>query len=296
MSWISLALIAPFFWAFSNFIDKYVLSKHTKGIFDFLFFSTITSWVFFIGLLIFKGLPDFNVYSLIPVATGMVLIYSYGFYAKALEQGETSALVILFKLIPVVTVILAFIFLGQTLSQREVLGFLVVLIGATIVSLNKGNKGTINGFGMIIIAIVIWSVMTLLIDFGLTKMSFWHYFTLDTLGSALAGPTLLIIPSVKKQVISGIKTATSSKYNWFFWNNVLDLLGQMSIKKALSIAPSAGLVMVVMQAQSFYIIVIGVLLTLFVPHIIKEDISSGTLIKKFAGAVVMFSGVYILLT
>lgn len=296
MSWISLALIAPFFWAFSNFIDKYVLSKHTKGIFDFLFFSTITSWVFFIGLLIFNGLPDFTVYSFIPVATGMILIYSYGFYAKALEQGETSALVILFKLIPVTTVILAFVFLGQTLSQREILGFLVVLIGAIIVSLNKGNGGTINGFGMIVIAIVIWSVMTLFIDFGLTKMSFWHYFTLDTLGSALAGPTLLIIPSVRRQVISGIKTANSSKYNWFFWNNVLDLLGQMSIKKALSIAPSAGLVTVVMQVQSFYVILIGVLLTLFVPHIIKEDISSGTLIKKFAGAAVMFSGVYILLT
>mgnify|MGYP001593407029 FL=1 len=70
----------------------------------------------------------------------------------------------------------------------------------------------------------------------------------------------------------------------------------MSIKKALAIAPSAGLVTVVMQVQSFYAIIIGVLLTLLIPNIIKEDISVNTLIKKVIGAAIMFSGVYILLT
>ena len=70
----------------------------------------------------------------------------------------------------------------------------------------------------------------------------------------------------------------------------------MSIKKALAIAPSAGLVTVVMQVQSFYAIIIGVLLTLLIPNIIKEDISAPVLIKKVIGAAIMFSGVYILLT
>ena len=69
----------------------------------------------------------------------------------------------------------------------------------------------------------------------------------------------------------------------------------MSIKKALAIAPSAGLVTVVMQVQSFYAILIGVFLTLLIPNIIKEDISAPILIKKVIGAAIMFSGIYILL-
>lgn len=296
MSWIFLSLLAPLFWASSNFVDKYILGKYTKGIFDFVFFSTITSWVFFAVILLFTGTPELSLYSLIPIATGMILIYSYGFYGKALEQGDTSSLVILFKLIPVVTVILAFAFLGQTLSSNELLGFIVVLVGAMIVSFEKSKGIFIKGFGMILIAILMWSVMTLFIDYGLTKMSFWDYFMLDNLGSALAGLTMFIVPSIRKQVIEGIKTATKGKYIWFSWNNVLDFFGQMSIKKALAIAPSAGLVTVVMQVQSFYAILIGILLTLFIPHIIKEDISASMLIKKFIGAVIMFSGVYILLT
>lgn len=296
MNWIFLSLLAPLFWASSNFVDKYILGKHTKGIFDFVFFSTITSWVFFAAILLFTGTPELSFYSLIPIATGMILIYSYGFYGKALEQGDTSSLVILFKLIPVVTVILAFAFLGQTLSSNELIGFVVVLAGATIVSFEKSKGIFIKGFGMILIAILMWSVMTLFIDYGLTKMSFWDYFLLDNLGSALAGLTMFIIPSIRRQVIEGIKTATAGKYIWFSWNNVLDFFGQMSIKKALAIAPSAGLVTVVMQVQSFYAILIGVLLTLFIPHIIKEDISVSMLVKKFIGAMIMFSGVYILLT
>ena len=249
----------------------------------------------FLILFIFVGMPELTMYSWIPILTGVILIYSYGFYGKALEQGDTSALVILFKFIPVLTVVLAFIFLGQTLSSNELLGFVVVLAGATIVSFEKSRGIFIKGFGMILIAILMWSVMTLFIDYGLTKMSFWDYFLFDTLGSTLAGLTLFIIPAMRRQIIDGLKTATIGKYVWFSGNNLLDFFGQMSIKKALAIAPSAGLVTVVMQAQSFYAIVIGILLTLIIPGVIKEDISAPVLIKKFIGALIMFSGVYILL-
>ncbi len=294
MDWIFLSLLAPLFWALSNFVDKYILGTHTKGIFDYLFFSTITSWIFFVVLMFLVGAPSISMFSLIPIATGMMLIYSYGFYAKALQQGETSSLIILFKLIPVMTAGLAFVFLGQSLTMNELLGFVIVLAGAALISFERSKSIFIKGFGMILIAICLWSVMTLAIDYGLTKMSFWDYFMLDNLGSAFAGLTLLIVPSVRQQVVEGIRTARKVKYTWFFWNNILDFFGQMSIKKALAIAPSAGLVAVVMQVQSFYAILIGVLLTLFIPHIIKENISTPVLINKSIGAVIMFVGIYVL--
>ncbi|HYE22211.1 MAG TPA: DMT family transporter [Verrucomicrobiae bacterium] len=295
-SWIALALIAPLFWAGSNFVDKYVLGKYTKGIVDYLFFSSITCWIFFLAILFFVGVPDISVYTLIPIGTGMALIYSYGFYARALEQGDTSSLVILFKLIPVFTVILGYVFLEQSLSNREWLGFIIVLLGAVVVTLEKRLGSFIKGFGMILAAIIIWSVMTLFIDFGLTKITFWEYFMLDNLGSALAGLTLLILPAMRKQVKEGIWSATRGKYTWFLWNNILDFFGQMSIKKALAIAPAAGLVTVIMQVQSFYAIVIGIVLTLMVPQVIKEDISFANLSKKVLGAAVMFAGIYVVLS
>ncbi|MEK7159213.1 MAG: DMT family transporter [Patescibacteria group bacterium] len=292
--WLFITLVGTLFWASSNFVDKYILDKRTKGIFDYLFFSTITSWFFLVILLFFVGLPELTVYSLIPIFTGILLIASYGFYARALEQGDTSSLVILFMLIPVVTAVLAYVILGQTLSAKELLGFFVVLFGGIIISFERKRNLFAKGLGMILIAIFLWSVMYIVIDYGLTKMSFWDYFLLDTLGSGLAGIFLFLIPVMRRQIVTGLKTATVSKYLWFSGNNLLDLFGQISIKKALTIAPSVGLVTVVTQVQAFYALVIGILLTLFLPSIFKEDIAVRNLAKKFVGALIMFVGVYIL--
>jgi hypothetical protein len=126
-------------------------------------------------------------------------------------------------------------------------------------------------------------------------MPFWDFFILDTLGAALVAPFLLLHPYVRAEIVLGIRTATQSKYGWFFLNDVLDTVGQMSIKKSLALAPSAGLVSVVMQVQAFYAIAIGILLTLLFPKFITEDISLKTIAKKTIGAIVMFMGILLLI-
>ena len=200
MTWILLSLVAPLFWAGSTFVDKYLLSKHTKGIYDFLFFSTLTNWVFTLGLILFFGLPRLNTYSLIPLATGIVLLYSYGFYGKALEKEEASSLVVLFKLIPVISLLLGFLFLGQTLSFRELIGFIVVLLGTIAISFERVDKHLVplKGLGLILVSIIIWAMLFVLMDFGLSKMPYWDFFTIHIFGGAIAGPLLMIVPDIRK--------------------------------------------------------------------------------------------------
>lgn len=296
MNWILLALLAPVFWIFSNYIDKYSLERYTKGIFDFLFFSTLSAWLFVPALLLLFGFPTITSFSVIPVLLGMVLVYSYGFYGKALEKGETSRLVILFKLVPVFTIILAFLFLRQTISSQEFLAFLLVLLGASVVSFDKVETGFTftSGAKWMLVAIGMWSVIFLIADFAFTKMSFIDFLILDTLGTAFAGLPLLLIPATRRQILHGIKTAVPQKYGWFIVNNFLDFFGQMTAKKALSLSPSAGLVTVVLQVQSLYGIVLGYALTMLLPSIFKEDVSRKALSKKIIGALVMFTGIALL--
>tara|TARA_B100000745_G_scaffold197436_1_gene130142 strand:- start:977 stop:1879 length:903 start_codon:yes stop_codon:yes gene_type:complete len=296
MSWIYFALLAPFFWALSNYIDKYSLDKYVSNIYDFLFFSTLTSWFFVPVLILVFGFPTLTIYSFVPILLGIVLIYSYGFYGKALVEGETSRIVILFKLIPVLTLILGFLFLNQTLTGQEFLAFLLVLAGAVIVSFERSESKfkLFDGTKWILIAIGIWSVMFLFADWAMTKMTFEDFFVLDTLGTALAGPIMFLIPSIRRQVVHGLRESEPQKFGWFFANNFLDLFGQMSMKKSLSLAPSAGLVTVAIQIQSLYIVILGVILTLLFPHAIKEDISGKNLLNKALGVTIMFAGIYLL--
>jgi len=296
MEWLLFALLAPLFWAFSNYIDKYSLDKYVKGIFDFMFFSTVTSWFFFLALVLIFGFPTLTTYSVLPIILGMVLIYSYGFYGKALEVGETSKLIILLQGIPVLTLLLGIVFLGQHLNGLEWTAFLLVLIGGTVVSVEKvkGDFLVTKGFSWMMTAIVIWSVMFLVSDYALEHMSFWDFFILDNLGNALAGIPLMLYGPSRRQIMLGIKTAIPQKYGWFILNNFLDFFGQMSIKKSLALAPSAGLVTVAMQVQSVYIVILGVVLTLLVPDKIKEDITRKNLIIKITGALVIFLGIFVL--
>src|SRR3989344_4577885 len=157
MNWIFLALLAPLFWIFSNYVDKYSLERYVKGIFDFLFFSTLTAWLF-----------------------TPALVFLFGFYGKALQEGETSRLVILFQLVPVLTLILAFLFFEQTISSKEFTAFFFVLMGAVIISVERFGVRAIftKGAKWIMVDIVMWSVIFLIADFMLTKMSFTDFLIL----------------------------------------------------------------------------------------------------------------------
>ena len=66
-NWIILAFLGPLFWTISDFIDKFVLEKHTVGIWDFLFFFSLFSWVC-LGLLVWVyGVPPLSEQSIFAV-------------------------------------------------------------------------------------------------------------------------------------------------------------------------------------------------------------------------------------
>jgi len=297
MSWIALALLAPFFWAVSNFVDKYCLERYTKTVSDFLVFTSLTNWIAVPILLWYFGVPAVSPAALIPLATGALLLYSYGLYAKALQLGETSQLVILFKLGPIFTLTFAFLFLGQMISGKEFLAFLLLLAGTLFVSIerNKGRLFFIKGFGWILGAILMWSMIYIIADYALSFMSFGEFMVYDTIGSTIGILPLLLSSRVRREAYAGFKNAVPAKYGWYTLNNLLDMFAQLSMKKALSLAPSAGLVSAITQVQSFYAIAFGVVLTLFLPQFFRENISPRAVGIKIIGAVVMFSGVWLLL-
>lgn len=294
MNWIFFSLIAPLFWTGSNFIDKFVLDRHSKGVADYLFFSTITNLPICAALITLFGWPHLTHDAWIPLMVGIFVVLSYGFYARALQVGDTTRIVLLYKLIPVLTLTLAFLLLGQKLSPRELVGFFVILAGALAVS-QDGKRGRfMAGFGWILIAMLMWAGLTLLTDYGLTTMDYWHFAIIESFGSAVAGAMLFIVPSVRRSVVAGLQGASRRKYGWFTINNLIDFAGHLSINKAFALAPSAGLVTVVMQVQSAYAIAMGALLTILLPGVVKEDISVRGLLKKSIAALIMFGGIYIL--
>lgn len=295
-NWLFFALLAPLLWATANFIEKYSLGKYAKDAHEFIFFSSLASWVLFVILVIAFGLPQFSALWLAPIILGVLFVAAYWFYGKALMVTETSQLIISFKLIPVLTLLFAYLFFGQRVSALDALAFIIVLVGTFFVSVKRaqGVFRITEGTKWITGAILIWGLMFAGVDWALTKITFWHYLTLEVFGNCIAGTSLLLLPQIRNELIDSLKSATGGKYFWFGLTKVIDFLGQILIKKAFVLGPSAGLVTVVMQVQSVYGIAIGACLTLWLPHIIEEDISRENIGKKVLGVAVAFVGICLL--
>jgi drug/metabolite transporter (DMT)-like permease len=262
-----------------------------------MFFSSITGWLFAPLLALLFGLPPLSALSIIPVILGVSLIYSYGLYGKALESNETSRIVLLFNLTPVVIFVLGFLFLGQKLSGTDLVAFVLILAGAFAVSYQKQSSGGIKlnpGMVWILAAIILWSIMFLVADWTLGQMPFSEFIVFEAVGTALAGLIMICITPQRLQIAEGLRGVTYKKFLWFLGNNSIDLLGQMSMRMALSLASVAALVTVVTQVQSLYAILLGIVLASVYPASFAEDKTPQGLLIKICAGLVMFAGFYVL--
>lgn len=76
-------------------------------------------------------------------------------------------------------------------------------------------------------------------------------------------------------------------------NELINLGAGLGVRYAALLAPVA-LVSAISSTTTFFVFVIGVLLTLFFPNLGREDLSTGNLAKKALGALLIAVGVVLI--
>ncbi|MFT5180021.1 MAG: drug/metabolite transporter (DMT)-like permease [Candidatus Paceibacteria bacterium] len=291
-----MALLAPLFWAGSNIFDKYALEKVSRGVYDFLFFGTMGSILIATLTFFVFGLDEVSVFILYPLVAGFLVQASYLFYSHALQKEDASYIVPLYITYTVVVLIIG-PFFGETVSLIQFLAFMVVFLGALVISLKELSFKLFShrkGALLMIPATILIGLAVLLTDQSLEILSFSDTFIYDLIGFSIAGFCLLLVPRWRKEILKGIKTANAKKYSLFLVNDTLDMSGHLIYKYALLLAPSAGLVAVLGGIQPFYVLSLGIFLTIFFPKVIKENISKKEISQKVVGATIIFVGILIL--
>ena len=146
---IILSIFAPFLWAMTNHIDKYMLTKIDTGksnIKVLLVFSTFISGLIISPLWLI--LSNFSV-GIKPIALICILLASWfcilttTLYFKAIEENDASFIIVFYQLVPVFSYIFAFLLFKETLTVRQIIGSLIILLSAIIISIEfkeKNNK------------------------------------------------------------------------------------------------------------------------------------------------------------
>lgn len=296
MAWLFFAISAYALYSVTNFIYKFLIEKRIKdpiaivilGGFEYLILGGV---IFLAAGARFIPLNQ----SLLLLLAGCLLTFYLIPYFKALKLEDTSRVVPLFQFYPIITLILSFVFLHEILTFKALLGFALVIVGGFILGTEKisGKIFSIReSLFLMLLASFLYSLTNIIFKF-VTIENFWINFSYLTFGSALGCFLLLIKTDYRKTFSTQLHQLSLNTLISIVVNSIINLFAELFTFFAISIG-SVSLVSAINGIQPFIVLVYGLLLTLFFPKIIKEDIKKETLATKIIAAVVLFAGIYLI--
>jgi bacterial/archaeal transporter family protein len=296
MYWFWIALAAPLIWAITNYVDKFLVSQYFKGgnAGALTIFSGLIGFLIAPVILLFKFEEIVNSaanYWLL-VASGVLYILWIPPYLYALEKDDASLVIPLFQLVPVFAFVTGWIFLREMLTSHQFLGGSLIIAGAVLISLELSMKRIALKKRMLFLmgtASFVVALYSLFFKIGAKGIDYWAASFWFYLGFGLGGVLFLLYPPFRRQFLHTLQSNRAVVIPLNISNELLNIVGVILINFAFLLSPLA-LVWVVSGLQPVFVFLIGILLTLFFPKVIKENIARGHLVQKILAILVIFLG------
>jgi bacterial/archaeal transporter family protein len=296
MNWLFFALLAPALDTVILYLDRYVIEHEIPDYRGLVIFSSIIGSVAGTLYWIATGFPLLDTHDmLIVLATGILSIWGLALYYKALSQEETSNIIIFFKTIPIFVLFLSFLFLKETISTKQLVGFFVILISVVGASLKTNTKKMFfsSALGLILLVDIMWASSAILIKFALNLNSFATILSYEGWGVAIGGLILYIFsPTIRASFRTTATSIRKFALLILIVNESLYLLSRAITFYAYSLGPVA-LVSVIGGTQVFYGIASGFILTKTMPKLFHENINKKKIQWKLMFASLLIIGIYL---
>ena len=148
---IALAVLVTFIWGVNFTFIAWALES-----FPPLMLTALRFFFTAVPLVLFLKPPKFN-RTLFIYAIG-TFVMQYAFVFTAMHLGASAGLTALLLQTQIfITVLLAYIILGEAVSRMQIIGMLVGVLGLGVIALNLGGDMPLIGFVCILIAAIGWS-------------------------------------------------------------------------------------------------------------------------------------------
>ena len=300
---VLVTILASFLWAISYHNDKYLLSGISADNIDrikvLLFFSTFIAGIVLspFWLIINRFSVNISTLSFICVFIGSIIyVIATLFYFKAMKENDASIVSAMFQILPVFSYGFAFVLFKESLTIKQIIGSIIILLSAIIISIDINEHNGRRKFKALIFVTfssLFYSVYYILFDVAIrnssySSCSFWLQIVFLVIGIIL-----LCIKSFRMSFINIIKK-NGKKY--FFVNTVnegINLTAHLLVNFANTIIPIA-LANVLCGFQGFFVFLLGVLGTKFLPKYIHEDLRVNVVIQKISCIILGIIGLIIL--
>lgn len=287
--WAVFSILAAFCWAIVNIVDKYVLTKWIrKPILPVIILGIVGLIAGIMVYLIygFSYLSCFNI--VLALLAGIFFLLMSIFYFKAVKIEEISRVIPLFYLSPLFILLFAGIFLGEIFTPLKYLGIFLLVVGAILISSKDVLKiGLGKSFWWMILSTISLSINQILIKYLLNFSDYWTIFAWVRMGAAIGLipiayiylPDLIDIVKRKgKRVIFVISANETLNLVAVFFITISVSIGYVTLANALS------------SVQSFFVLLFTVILSLFYPLVLKEEIGKSVMFLKLLAIISMFIG------
>lgn len=287
------ALFPTFLDSIINYLDKFLLSKYNVSSTALTIYSGFFALGSGIIVLLFTGLHFTDLKTaLILTTSGFMGVFILLAYFKALTLDEASRVASLFQFNPVLVLILSAIFLGERFIFKQYIGAFLIIFSGFLLSLQKVNTGLIKinkAFWFMVLASFFSASVYILFKVGVKEIDFWQAIPYEGAGNGLASLCILLCGNNLKIVRKELKRMSKKVFFYLTISEVIYRSSRFSFYFALFLIP-ATLVSVLQGFQPLFLLIEGIILSLWLPHIIKEVITKGKVGIKVVAVIGIFIG------
>jgi len=318
--WLTVAILAYLINAGVYVADKFLLSKKIHSSIVYTFYVGVWSFLNVFLLFLDPWVP--NVQELIiDLLAGLLFLVTLVFWYKALHQSEATRVVpIVGASVPIFSFLLSFAFLGEKLTERQLLAFTVLIIGGILISVKRTRFYEINmvierfknvfgnTFGRIhagyrpaqrllvnsIISAFFFAAFYVLIKYIYAQQPFVGAFVWSRLGSFIGVHLIFLVPSWRR-LIHEHRRSAGKPMNWLFFFLVRGsaAFAFILLNRAISLG-NVALINSLQGVQYFFLIILVLFVSARYPKFIKEELGGGVALQKVCGALLVGLGLYML--
>ncbi len=296
MFWVFLAIVAHFFWAMANIGDKYVVGKRIQNPYVYIVWVTILGFFFVLFTLPFFELYTPPTITLLWLLLAGVLYFVGGLpYMRAMQIEEPTRINIWWNLIPLFALVIGWLFLGEKFDPVQLVAFFCLLSGAIIASLHVRGKKIVfsKAVLLMVLASILFAIYGAIFRYITAFVPFVVGFFWVHLAMFVSSLTLFLFPKFRQGSVVAWKGLSGGLIVIVIGVSIFDRIAVFVHQWALSLGPVA-LVFSMEGFQVIFVFVMAILVSLFAPHLFKEELDKRNIAFKLAAILLMIIGVVIL--
>lgn len=298
MHWLIYAFSGPVLWAASTHVDKYLVERYFKDsdVAGLLVFTALIGLIMLPFILYWQpAVRTLPVKDMLVIAfSGILYMSAMYFYLQALQGEEASVVAPFFQAGPLFGYALAYFVLGETLSRVQLAGGGLIVAGGLFLSFHPGGRRVRLRLVLLMLGCaLILAVSSVIFKAFAVRDEFWSTIFWTYLGEALFGFWLLALPGQRRQFFTLLARNTGAVMSVNAANELINLGGGLGMRYALLLAP-LSLVQAIGSTTTLFVFLFGVLLSLFLPALGREDLTRRSLLQKGICTLLIAGGVYLI--